>query len=203
MSALSEVSLLMGQRAGELEKAKEVFTSEIRAFVSGLLSAIRRVRAEPWSTSHVRIDLPREIETEQRSTAFLSGHYAIARADLRFKRGTNFMVVADVRFGVEYDEAADAFCWMVNLTPAAKYQRIDDLVWAHWQSTGGHDALPGSIHQARTNTVRFSLRPFDAQLTSESAFTDIKAVLEFVMTAEAAIGRAVGLEISPNEDPAA
>ena len=85
MSVLSDVTLLIGQRAADLEKAREVFTAEIRAFVSGILGGVRRVRSEPWTSSRVRIDMPREIETEARATGFFNAQFAIGRANLRFK----------------------------------------------------------------------------------------------------------------------
>ena len=39
MSALSEISLLFGQKAGEIEKAREIFTAETRSFVTAILGA--------------------------------------------------------------------------------------------------------------------------------------------------------------------
>jgi hypothetical protein len=62
MSALSEVSILIGQRARDIEKAREIFTAEIRAFFGGILAGVRRIRSDPWTTSRVRLDLPRESE---------------------------------------------------------------------------------------------------------------------------------------------
>jgi hypothetical protein len=140
MSGLSEVSLLIGQRAADLEKAREVFTAETRNFVTGVLAGVRRVRSDPWMTPRLRIDIPREIETEAKSTSSLSSQYAIARASLRFKRGTNFMIVAEIRSGIEFDELGDQFAWQVTLVPAARYQRLDDLLWAHWKLTAGANA---------------------------------------------------------------
>jgi len=49
MSALSEVCVLIGQRASDLEKAREVFASEIRSWVTSILTAIRRTRSDPGS----------------------------------------------------------------------------------------------------------------------------------------------------------
>lgn len=65
MSALSEVSILIGQRARDIEKAREIFTAEIRAFVAGILADVRRIRSDPWITSRVRIDLPRDRKRSQ------------------------------------------------------------------------------------------------------------------------------------------
>ena len=64
MGGLSDVSMLFGQRAGDLEKAREIFTAEARAFVSGILAGVQRARSDPWTAPRVRIDLPRDIETE-------------------------------------------------------------------------------------------------------------------------------------------
>jgi len=41
-------------------------------------------------TPRVRIDMPKDIDTETRSNGNLSGQFAVARCDLRFKRGTNY-----------------------------------------------------------------------------------------------------------------
>jgi len=193
MSGLSEVSVLIGQRAGDLEKAREIFTAETRAFVTGILAGVRRVRSDPWTTPRVRIDVPREIETEAKATGSMSSQFAIARANLRFKKGTNFMIVAEVRFGIEFDEPTDAFTWQVTLVPAARYQRIDDLVWQRWR-TSNTDALPPGSVPDKSNTVRFVSRPMDAELTAESAFNDVKCVLEFVLGVDSALAEAIGLD---------
>jgi hypothetical protein len=50
MSGLSEVSVLIAQRARDIEKAREIFTAEIRAFVNGILAGVRRIRSDPWTT---------------------------------------------------------------------------------------------------------------------------------------------------------
>ena len=44
MSGLSEVSRLFAGRAGDLEKAREIFTAETRSYVSAILAAIQRTR---------------------------------------------------------------------------------------------------------------------------------------------------------------
>jgi hypothetical protein len=133
MSALSEVSVLIGQRARDIEKAREIFTAEIRAFVTGILAGVRRIRTEPWTTSRVRIDLPREIENETKAASDFSSQYALARTDLRFKKGTKFVQIADLRFGIEFDEGADVFAWVVTLVPASRYNRVDDAIWHQWR----------------------------------------------------------------------
>jgi hypothetical protein len=199
MSIISEVSMLIGQRASDMEKAREVFTAETRAFVTGILGGVRRVRSEPWTSARVRVDIPREIETETKSGGYLSSQYAIARASLRFKKGTLFTVVAEVRFGVEFDEDSDAFAWQVSLVPAARYQRIDDLAWAQWRSQRSV-ALPGSVHHDKANTLRFVSRPITADLTPETAFSDVKSVLEFLIASDTALAEAVGLDAAPSDD---
>ncbi len=91
MSALSEVTLLIGQRAGDLEKARDIFTSDTRNYVTNILSALQRARSEPWVQARVRIDLPREIDYEAKAGAPLSSQYAVGGCDLRFKRGMKFI----------------------------------------------------------------------------------------------------------------
>jgi hypothetical protein len=200
MSGLSEVSVLIGQRAADLEKAREVFTAEIRNFATGVLAGVRRVRQDPWVTPRLRIDVPREIETEAKATSALSSQYAVARANLRFKRGTNFMMIAEVRFGIEYDEGTDQFAWQVTVIPAARYQRIDDQLWAHWKSAPRENAPPGAVHQDKSNTVRFVSRPIALDLTPEMAFNDVKMILEFIISADVPLAAAVGVEPGLGEE---
>ena len=198
MSGLSEVSVLFGERAGDLEKAREIFTAEIRSFVSGILAGIQRARAEPWVSPRVRIDIPREIETESK-TGYLSSQYASARANVRFKKGVNFTVIAEVRFGIEFDQTLDAFVWQVALVPAARYQRVDDVLWRQWRATGG-ELPPGSTHQDKANTVRFMQRKIDGDLTAEASFNDVKRVLEFIVSADGSLAEAVGLDAAVGDD---
>lgn len=198
MSALSEVSILIGQRARDIEKAREIFTAEIRAFVAGILAGLRRVRTEPWTTARVRLDLPKEIENEAKLANDFSSQYAVARVDLRFKKGSKFVQIAELRFGIELDESAEAFAWQLTLVPAARYNRVDDLVWYQWRNQ--QVGLPGSRHQDRANTVRFAARPLGPEVTAETAFNDVKTVLEFLLSAEASLGEAVGLDASPGDD---
>jgi hypothetical protein len=100
MSGLSEVSRLFAARAGDLEKAREIFTAETRSYVSAILAAIQRTRGEPWLSARTRIDFPSEIETGAKNGS-LANQYASARVTLRFKKGTKFMPVADVVEGAE------------------------------------------------------------------------------------------------------
>lgn len=198
MSALSEVSILIGQRARDIEKAREIFTAEIRAFVGGILAGVRRIRSDPWTTSRVRLDLPRDIDTEAKAASDFSSQYAIARVALRFKKGTNFRQIADIRFGIEFDEGADLFAWQLTLVPAASCNRVDDVVWHQWRTH--QPSYAGSRHQDKANTVRFASRPLGADVTAEVAFNDVKTVLEFLLTAESQLAEAVGLDAGPGDD---
>lgn len=198
MSGLSEVSVLIGQRARDIEKAREIFTAEIRAFVTGILAGVRRVRSDPWTTSRVRLELPREIENEAKVGSDFSSQYAIARTELRFKKGARFVQVADLRFGIEFDESQDVFAWEITLVPAARYNRIDDNLWHHWRNQ--HPNVPGARHQDKANTVRFVSRGLSPEVTAETAFNDVKTVLEFLLTVEGPLGEAVGLDASPSDD---
>ena len=105
-------------------------------------------------TPRVRLDIPKDIDTE-RSNGNLSGQFAIARCDLRFKRGTNYQVIGEIRFGIEYDDPTDSFTWQITLVPSAKYHRIDDHVWNQWRSAVGTNLPPESAHRDKTNTIRF------------------------------------------------
>jgi hypothetical protein len=200
MSVLSEVTILIAERASDLEKAREVFTAEIRAFAAGILGGIKRVRSEPWSSGRVRIDMPREIETEARATGFFNAQFAICRAGLRFKKGTLFTVISEVKFGIEFDESSETFVWQVSLVPAARYQRIDDLVWAQWRSLSTFSSYPNSAHKDRDNMVIFVSRALLADLKPEVAFNDVKTVFEFLLTAHNALGEAVGVDPLPGDE---
>jgi hypothetical protein len=199
MSGLSEVSCLIGQRARDIEKAREIFTAEIRAFVGGILSGVRRIRSDPWTTARLRLDLPRDIETEAKASSDFSSQFAVARTTVRFKKGTNFRQVADIKFGVEFDESSDVFAWQITLIPAASYNRLDDVVWHHWRGQPA-GAPVGGKHQDKANTVRFISRAIAADLTAEIAYNDVKAVLEFLLSIENALAEPIGLEAAPGED---
>jgi len=141
MSGLSEVTVLISQRAGELEKAREVFRAETRTFVASILEAIKRARLEPWLQGRTRIDFPREGEAEGSSVVSLESQFA--RCQLRFRREMTFRQVADIRFGIEFEQSSDAFVWQVMLVPAPKYPRMDDLLWDYWRSAQGATLPPG------------------------------------------------------------
>ncbi len=192
MSTLSEVTILMGSRARDIEKAREIFTAEIRTFVRDILTRVRLIRSDPWTTSRVRLDLAKEIETEAKAASDFSSQHAITRVALRFKKGTNFRQIADIRAGIELDEITEVFSWQATLVPAASYNRVDDAVWAQWKNL--QTAHPGAAHQDKAHTVRFFSRPLTAEVTGEAAFNDIKAVLEFLLTIESSLAEAVGLE---------
>jgi hypothetical protein len=197
MSTLSEVSILIGRRARDIEKARDVFTTDIRAFVRSILAAVRRIRSEPWTTARVRVDLPRDIENETRLGSELSTQYAFARAELRFKKGTRYVQIAELRFGIEFDESAQAFAWQVTLVPNSRYNRIDDIVWHGWRTQPTQ--LPGARHMEKANTVLLAARPLGAEVV-DNAFNDVKSALEFLLTIESPLGDAVGFDAAPGED---
>ncbi len=199
MNQLNEVSQLFAQRAGDIEKSREIFTAETRSFVSSILSSAQMVRAEPWTAGRVRLDLPREIDRELKA-GYLTSQFALARVDLRFKKGMNFLRVAQISFGIEFDFEVDAFIWTIMLVPEARYQRLDDALWR--QARIAAVALPGASHLERANTVRFVQRSVDSNLTTESAYGDVKTILEFIISSDQAIAEAVGLELAPREDGA-
>jgi hypothetical protein len=200
MSSLSDVSVLIGQSAAELEMAREVFTTESRRFVESILEAIRRARSDPWTSGRVRVDLPHEIETESKASAYLTSQFAFARADLRFKKGTKFVVIAEIPFGIAFDTSLNVFAWQVGLVPAARYPRLDDALWAKWRSLA--TPVVGAAHEDRANTIRFVTRPADKTLTSEAAFGDLKAILEFVLAADPVLAATVGVDAADEYPPA-
>jgi hypothetical protein len=195
MSGLSEVSRLFAQRAGDLEKAREVFTAESRNYISSILGALQRVRGEPWVAGRVRVDFQSDLETGKGGT--IANQSALARAILRFKKGVKFMPIAQVGFGIEFDQTAEAFMWHVTLVPAARYHRLDDVVWR--QMRAANLELPGAVHQERANTVRFVQRSLSAELQPETLFNDVKSVLDLVLGSDAALAEAVGVDLEPGE----
>jgi hypothetical protein len=201
LSTLSEVSILIAQNAGDIELAREVFTTETRRFVEGALESIRKARSDPWTSGRVRIDLPREIENEPKAVAYLSRQYALARADVRFKKGTKFIVAAEAPFGLSFAEGCGSFVWEVRLVPAARYPRLDDILWRLWRTKS--NTLPGAVHQEKANTILFVSRPVSKELTLELAFTDLKTILEFLLGAADALAEAVGFDLTPAEEEGA
>ena len=197
-SGLSEVAVLLAQKAHDIETARDIFKDEIGVFVNGLVSALRRSRSDPWTSSRIRLELPREIETESKSVSRVTDHYAIARIGVRFKRGTNFAQVAEIKFGIELEDPSPHFSWQITFNVMSRYLRIDDLLWSTLKTTKTLD-LPGQAHKDKTNTVVFSSRPVNAELTAETAFADLKNVMEFVLNADAAFAEAVGLDPSPTD----
>jgi hypothetical protein len=169
----------------------------MRRFVESALEGIRRARSDPWTSGRVRIDLPCDIETEAKATASLRSQFALARPDLRFKKGTKFVVVAGVPFGIVFDEPANAFMWQISLIPAARYPRLDDVVWRAW--TSAQMSLPGAVHQERANTVRFVSRGVAKDLSLNTLFEDSKTVLEFLLGLADPLAEAVGLDLSQAE----
>jgi hypothetical protein len=192
MSGLSDVTILIGRHARDLERAQDVFRTEIGGFLINILAALRRARSEPWAQARVRIDVPRDVETENQAAGMPPSHFA--RAFLRFKKGTNFQRVAEVRFGVEFEESLGSFTWQIYLVPDARYQRMDDHLWNHWRAAAGQSPPPGSVHQAKSNTVRFVQRPIDKELTGDIAFNDVKLVLEALLSTDGPLAEAVGLD---------
>ncbi len=192
-AALSDVTMLFGQRAGDLEKAREVFTAEIRGFVSGVLAGVMRVLPETSLVNRrVKVDPDHEIDTENR-TGYVSNQMAIAPVVLRFKKETKYMSIADVPFGIQFDQTADAFKWHVSLVPSAKYPRLDDVVWRSWKNHEASKAMPGAARQEKANILRFVSRALDADLTHQVAFSDVKQIFEFLLATEADLAEAIGL----------
>lgn len=199
MGALGNVTLLMAENVGSLELARDIFTSEIRRFVKDVLESARLDRSEPWTNGRVRIDFPREIDTEARFSAYMTSQFALARADLRFRRDTRYIKVADVPFGIIYDETDKAFSWCVRLVPMGRYPLLDDAVWS--AAEGPEKRFGAAVHHHATNTVRFVSRRVDASLSTEQAYADIKAVSEFLL--ELAEPLAKVIEAAPTDTEAA
>ena len=70
---------------------------------------------------------------------------------------------------------------------------MDEGLWNLWRESVGQAQLPGAIHQTKANTVRFVQRSLDKDVTAELAFSDVKRVLDAVLSADAVLADAVGL----------
>lgn len=72
-------------------------------------------------------------------------------------------------------------------------------------SLEGHrgSAPPGATHQDKANTIRFVSRPLSMDLSPEVAFNDVKVVMEFVISADAPLATAVGVDLALGEEPIA
>lgn len=122
-------------------------------------------------------------------------------------------MVARVGFESTIDIDAHSQTSEVNLSPKADNEAQSstkdggfgptfDLLWHQWRSGASANVAPSSAHLDKANMVRFSRRQVDAELTGENAFNDVKAVLEFLLSADNAIGESVGLDASPGEEAA-
>ena len=57
------------------------------------------------------------------------------------------------------------------------------------------ESLPlGSVHQAKSNLIRFVQRPISGELTGDVAFDDVKQILEALLTTDVPLAEAVGLD---------
>lgn len=193
MIALSEISLLYGANVGDIERAREVFTSDTRQFVSGIARELRRTHPTPWLSKRVRIDILPEIESEAKITGYLRAQYAVGRGNIRFKKGTKFVVVADVTFGILCRDEDDAFSWLVDVVPSARYPSLDDVLWQSWQRQKPAPQLPGGKHDSKSNSLCLCIREINS-LTADVAYSDVKAVCDFVLASEPDIIKAIGLE---------
>src|SRR6188472_2660863 len=99
MSTLSEVTCVLGQRAAELERAREIFTSEIRRFSEGVLSILRQRHQEAWLSPRIRLECPSEILFENKPFGMLRTQFAQAAVAVRFKKGALYQAVADLTCG--------------------------------------------------------------------------------------------------------
>jgi len=184
---LSEVSLLYAKRVGDLERAREVFTDDCRAFVDAVLKSVQRVKN--WSQGRVRIDLEKEISESK--AGYVSSQYTTGSGELRFKReNTSYTTpVADLEFGLRYDKEEDCFVWQVTLLRGGKFRRLDHLLWHRFKDVT--PMPPGARHFERDNVIRFVMRHVD-QVTPDTAYADVKAAFGFLLGCEAAIADAAG-----------
>lgn len=181
MSELSEVSILYGQHVVDVEKAREIFTTETRRFVRDLLASVTDVE---WSSPKVQIRTrDTDLETEERVTSLLTRQKAVAIVDLCFKIKVRYVAISEIKFGVEFDPTGGSFAWRIELAPEGKYQWLDEIVWAEWQKSSPV-LPPGAKHLPKEGVVVFVSRRFGPELTSKAGFDDLQGVFNFGLTLE-------------------
>lgn len=199
MIGLNPISILVGQRAGELERAREYFTVDIRRFVRSVMEQLMLERESSVANGRVRIDLSKEIENETKATSQLTNQFAQTVSILRFKKGTkSYSQIAEIRFGI-LCPAGNEFAWQAALVLTSKYHRLDDDIWAHWRQSPNGISAVGADHKKKDDTVIFFSRPLDASLTSSVVLSDVNQVIEFIMATEPAIANAVGSDTDGDE----
>lgn len=187
MSELSEVSILYGQHVAEIERARDVFTTETRRFVRDLLENIRDEGAARWSTPKVQIKTrDADLETEKSVTSLLNRQKAVASVDLCFKMRVKYLVISEIMFGIEFDTSSSAFAWRIELIPEGKYQWLDEIIWAEWQKSAA-TLPPGAQHILKEGTVVFVSRCFGPELTSKVALDDLLSVFKFNLNLESVL----------------
>ena len=196
MNSLSEVTCVLAQRAAELERAREIFVGEIRRFTEAVLANLKQRRADAWISPRVRLDCPKDILFESKTTGYFRTEFAQGPVVARFKKGANYQAVADLTFGIEFVDTAEngAFVWTIKLVPFLRYQQLDDAIWHEWKLARGQDLPPGSRHVERANVVLFVVRPLSVSLTTELATDDVRQVLDFVLRADRAFASACGVD---------
>jgi hypothetical protein len=196
MSSLSEVTCVLGQRAAELEQARDIFTSEIRRFTESVLSLLKQRHADTWFSPRIRLDCPAEILFESKPFSVLRGQFAQAAVAVRFKKGALYQAVADLTCGIEYVDNGQqqAFAWMVKLVPFSRYHQLDDAIWHEWKLRHASGLPVGSRHVERANVVHFVARPLSSSLSSELAAQDTRQVLDFLLGCDQAFAQACGVD---------
>lgn len=184
MSELSEVSILFGQHVVDIEKARDIFTTETRRFVRDLLENVRDDGAALWSTPKVQIKTrDADLETEERITSLLNRQRAVAIVDLCFKIKVKYVVISEIKFGIEFDPPSGSFAWRIELVPEGKYQWLDEIVWTEWQKSAPL-IPPGAKHLPKEGVVVFVSRCFSPELISKVALDDLLGVFKFGLNIE-------------------
>lgn len=184
MIELSEVSILFGQHVSDIEKARDIFTAEIRRFVGDLLGALGSERENTWNSPKVQVKIKdADLENEGKSTSFLSRQYAVASLPLCFKIKVKYMAIAEINFGVEFESETASFAWRIKLVPASRHQWLDELIWTEWQKAKPSPP-PGAKHDPKEGVVVFVSRSFGTDLTFKLALDDVSEVLKFVVASE-------------------
>lgn len=102
--------------------------------------------------------MPREVETESKSVSRVTDHDAIGRIGVRFKRGTNFVQVAELKFGIELEDPSPVFTWQITFNVMSRYLRLDDLLRSALR-VAKHPEPPGQAHKGQDQHGRLFVAP--------------------------------------------
>lgn len=185
MTSLSEVSVLFASRAGDIQRAREVFVEDARSFVEWVMKRAEKHKVEAAAESKVRLDVEGEIVTEPKSSYSVFTHRFEGLITIRYQKNKKFVEVAVIEFGIGADDKEETFVWYVMID-RVRSTRLDDGLWKAWAQEKPDALPPGARHVASENQVVLVERPL-AELKEETARKDVEDAMAFVLKSEAIV----------------